>query len=361
MKLINFTALFILSVLFAAAAGVSEAKKFAPTSFVAKRQQTASLSKADADIEALLAKNGGAAATGTSSKAISSQLSLVSRVRGGISKAVTPELTFYMDIFWTVLVAVFMVYWLQSKQLFQSLGPKYVDEFPNFNTQVLTDGFCIAQDKSTTLWGLGTLKLCGIVDAILIVASYFIYKDSFNVGNNKLIYTAAAAYTVVHGAIHGFEVDQTGKIWDLANNSLIQNVSGVFLLALITLFTPIGIKDIFDQAKKPNGLLVGGIAWIGFVLYYMFGIQEKVYALTYINVTIFLSIFGTRALVFKKNDPERLSFYQGASTIAMIIAATANIIVMCFEPLACKDWFAGVGGHIWFDITLWLFLMSNMK
>ncbi len=196
----------------------------------------------------------------------------------------------------------------------------------------------------------------------MIISSYFIYKDTFHLGNNKLIYLASAAYTVIHGSIHYFEVDQTGKIWDLQNNSLTQNLSGVVLLALITLFTPIGIKDVFEQAgSKANGLLVGVAAWIAFVLFYMFGIQEKVYALTYINVTIFLSIFGARALVFSRNDPNRLDFYNGKSIIATILAATANIIVMCFEPLLCKDGFADVGGHIWFDLTLWILLMSAMK
>lgn len=353
MKLINFAALFTLSIF--AATGITEAK-FAPTSFVAKRQVSNNAHQDTFD-EAFLSAN-----KGHNRSSVDSSHSLVSRLRGGIRGLVTPELSYYMDIFWTLLVGVFMVYWLQSKTAYESQGSAYLDELPHFNKQVLVDGFCIAQDKATTLFGLGTLKLCGIVDAILIISSYFKYKDSFNVGSNKMIYLASAAYTALHGAIHGFEVDQTGKIWDLQNNSLVQNLSGVFLLALITLFTPIGINGIFTQAGMDKlGLPVGITAWIAFVLYYMFGIQEKVYALTYINVTIFLSIFGARALVFKKDDPKRLDFYVGKSILATILAATTNIVIMCFEPLACKDWFASVGGHIWFDVSLWLFMMSNMQ
>uniref|UniRef100_A0A6S8YPN0 Uncharacterized protein n=1 Tax=Chaetoceros debilis TaxID=122233 RepID=A0A6S8YPN0_9STRA len=138
------------------------------------------------------------------------------------------------------------------------------------------------------------------------------------------------------------------------------NLLGVGLMTLITAFTPIGIKGAFDDAGKEGGLAAGVAAWIGFVIYYVIGIKEKVYALTYINVTIFLSIFGARTLLLKKNDEKRLGFYMGPSVLATVIAATANIVVMCFEPLACKDWFASVGGHIWFDVTLWLFMMSVM-
>lgn len=91
------------------------------------------------------------------------------------------------------------------------------------------------------------------------------------------------------------------------------------------------------------------------------GIQEKVFALTFINVTIYLSIFGARALVFDKNDERRLDFYSGKTAMATILAATANMVVMCFEPLVCKNWFASVGGHIWFDVTLWMMMMSVMQ
>lgn len=361
MKLSNFIALCALS--FSAVSGVAEAK-FAPTSFVGKKQKTPSNDVSQLN-EALLSSRGGSASSHSNVSVTKRSgeawklSSLVSRVRGGIAESVTPEFTFYMDIFWTVLVTAFMYLWLNSRSIFES-STEYPDTFPNFNKQVLVDGFCIEQNKEDTLLGLGTLKWCGIVDAFLIISSYFKYKDTFSVGNNKLVYYGSAAYTLIHGLIHGLEVDQTGLIWS-ENNSLFENISGVALLALITGFTPIGIKSNFDAAGKENGLLVGVAAWIGFVLYYMFGIKEKVYALTYINATIFLSIFASRALVFKKDDPNRTQFYFGKSIMATIIALTVNMIVMAFEPLVCKDWFAGVGGHVWFDVTLWLMMMSMMQ
>lgn len=193
----------------------------------------------------------------------------------------------------------------------------------------------------------------------MIIGSYFVFKDKLDIGSNKLIYYGSAAYTLIHGAVHFFEVDQTGEIWD-PNKSLGMNLLAVGLMALITAFTPIGVNQTFEQAGKEGGMAAGIAAWIGFVVYYVFGIKNKVYALTFINVTIFLSIFGSRTLLLPKNDEKRLGFYMGPSVLATVIAASANIVVMCFEPLACKDWFASVGGHIWFDVTLWLFMMSVM-
>eukprot|EP01083_Nonionella_stella_P074159 201052_1 len=129
--------------------------------------------------------------------------------------------------------------------------------------------------------GLGTLKLCGIADALLIIGSYFVFKDKLDIGNNKIVYYGSAAYTVVHGAVHFFEIDQSGQIWT-SDQSMGMNLLGVGLMTLITAFTPIGINSAFKQAGKEGGLAAGVAAWIGFVIYYVFGIKEKVYALTYI-------------------------------------------------------------------------------
>jgi hypothetical protein len=282
------------------------------------------------------------------------ETSLKAREGGYLANQAKLSLSYYVDIAWSVIILIFMVFWFRSKIQFEA--GNYVHAFPNFNTMVLKDGFCI---NPTPKGPLGTLKLCGIADAILTSGSYLRFRDKLNIGRNKVFFYASAGYTLLHGAIHFFEVDQTGQIFSSAN-SMGQNVLGVALLAVITAFTPIGINGTFNQIGKKGGLVVGVAAWVAFVLFYMFGIKEKVYALTYINVTIFLSIFGSRALLLKKKDPRRLEFYMGPSVLKTIIATTVNIMVMCFEHLACKDWFASVGGHIWFDVTLWVMLMSAM-
>lgn len=358
MKLLNSSiALLLLSL--ATFSSVSEAK-LAPTTFVGKSKarfpNEASLSEVLGEPE----QKQSHAHPKSKSKSLSA-LSSLTRLAGGSAESVSPAFTYYMDIFWTGLTVVFMAVWLMSMQKFNNSSYENV-KFPFFNKQVLIDGFCLAQEKSETLFGLGTLKLCGIVDLLLVTFSYFKYKDSFDVegSNNKLIYFASAAYTLFHGSIHGFEVDQTGRLVS-DENGLVMNIVGVVVLALITAITPIGIKGNFDQAEKPGGLATGIAVWLGLVAFYAIGIQEKVFALTFINVTIFLSIFGSRALVFDKDDEKRLDYYQGKTIMATILAATANIVVMCFEPLVCKNWFASVGGHIWFDVTLWMLMMSLMK
>lgn len=344
MKLTKFASLSALALLVV----ISVTEALSPTSFIARKTAFS-----DSALEDVLWKEPSSSKT--------SSIAKVSR-GGDFSETVSTvrtAVTYYFDIIWTLAVSIFMIVWLKSKSLYDTSlegGAPYADELPNFNKMVLKDGFCI-DDKFLQI---GTLKVCGLVDLLLVVGSYFFYKDRLPLENNKVKFYASAAYTLLHGSVHGFEIDQTGKIWD-KDNGLPMNILGVFLLAAITSFTPIGINDVFKQAGKEGGLVAGVSAWIAFIALYVFGIKEKVYALTFINVTIYLSIFGARALVFPKDDERRLDFYSGRYRLFTILAATANIVVMCFEPLACKSWFAAVGGHAWFDVTLWLFMMSILK
>jgi len=282
------------------------------------------------------------------------------KTRGGNS-LITPakiNLSFYAELGWTISISIFMLLWLYSMKMYDSSPTDYVDKFPNFNKMVLRDGFCINPNPSGPS-GLGTLKLCGIADALLIICSYFAYKDKLHIGKNRTIFFFCAGYTFLHGSLHFLEINGKGDIWN-PNKSLWQNALSVGSLTLITAITPMGISDNFKQANKKGGLIIGITAWIAFVLLYIVGIKDMAYALTYINVTIFLSLFGSRTFLFKKDDPKRLKYYTGSSVLLTVLAVTANIVVMCIEPLVCKAWFASVGGHIWFDVTLWLMFMSVM-
>lgn len=96
MKLSNFIALCALS--FSAVSGVAEAK-FAPTSFVGKKQKTPSNDVSQLN-EALLSSRGGSASSHSNVSVTKRSgeawklSSLVSRVRGGIAESVTPEFSF---------------------------------------------------------------------------------------------------------------------------------------------------------------------------------------------------------------------------------------------------------------------------
>ncbi len=358
MKLLN-SSIAVLLLSLATFSSVSEAK-FAPTTFVGKSKASfpkeASLSEVLGEPEQEQAR----AHPKSKSKSLSTLSSLM-RLAGGSTESLTPAFTFYMDVFLTGLTVVFMALWFKSMNKFNLDREGYEGVFPNFDRTVLDDGFCIHQEPKETLFGLGTLKLCGIADLLLVISSYFKYKDTFSPDNkNKLIYFVSAGYTLLHGAVHFFEIGTSGKLVS-DEHSLARNVLGVVLLAAITAPTLLGINDAFDKADKKGGMALGIAAWIGFAAFFALFIQYKVFALTFINATIFLSIFGARALVLDKDDERRLNVMRARIGLPFILAATANIVVMFFEPLVCENWFASVGGHIWFDVTLWILWMSVMQ
>ena len=179
MKLLN-SSIAVLLLSLATLSSVSEAK-LAPTTFVGKRKASfpneASLSEVLGEPEQKQTHS----KTSSKSKSLSTLSSLM-RLAGGSTESVSPALTYYMDLFWTGFTVVFMALWLKSMKQFNLAGTSenidYLDEFPNFNEQVLNDGFCILQEGSSHLFGLGTLKLCGIADLLLVIFSYFKYKDT---------------------------------------------------------------------------------------------------------------------------------------------------------------------------------------
>mmetsp|Transcript_28271 Transcript_28271/g.40399 ORF Transcript_28271/g.40399 Transcript_28271/m.40399 type:complete len:367 (-) Transcript_28271:111-1211(-) len=365
MKLLN-SSIAVLLLSLATLPSVSEAK-LAPTTFVGK-------SKASFPNEASLSEVLGEpeqkhthAHPNSKSKSLST-LSSLTRLAGGSAESLSPAFTYYLDVFLTLLVGGFTAIWFVSMQKFQADRDNYLDEFPNFNKQVMEKGFCLAKDKSTNLFGLETEKLCGIADLLLVVFSYFKYKDSFVEGDFQLwggqIMTKEkffmfSLFTLVHGAIHFSESNTSGKI--LGGGSLVESILVVGLLAAMSIFSRLGLMDTFEQAGKSGWDAIATGVWLSLVAAFAIGINEKAFALTFINVSTFLPVLAARVLLLKKDDERRLKgFYEGKTAMGPVIIAIIHLAVMFFEPLVCKAWFESVGGHLWFDVSLWFMLIRHM-
>lgn len=108
---------------------VTDAKKFTPTSFVARKN----LSDATQSVETLTQSK-------VSGRGVQSKGAM--KTRGGdLITAASTRLSYYAELVWTVGIAIFMVVWLRSKSQYDASPSTYVDEFPNFNEMVLKEGF----------------------------------------------------------------------------------------------------------------------------------------------------------------------------------------------------------------------------
>ena len=259
---------------------------------------------------------------------------------------------------------VFLVLWVRS--LLTMNTPGYVDSFPNFNTVVLKQGFCNKVLEAGSK-GIPTQTMCGIIDLILVTVSSVLLKNKIKGDDGKItpLFLVTAIYTLIHGATH-YSVQKFPSIstGPLLNGNIVESVVGLALLAVVMIFAPAGLWTILEDANINNALPIAGGFWVAIVALYALVIKQKEFALTYINVTIFLAIYGVRPLLVGKDKPEDIDTRVKSlpkNIPLYLLATTAAIGVMCFEPLVCKDWFSQVGGHVWFDIALFAMLMSNMK
>lgn len=272
------------------------------------------------------------------------------------------KITYYSDLLWGGSTLVFLILWLRSMAAYGK--PNYVNEFPNFNAMVLNEGFCNAISPSP--WP-PTQTLCGIVDLILVLGSYFLAGDIIRTPDGKLkpFYLGSAIYTLIHGFTH-YSVEKnpsisTGPLWD--KNNLGISLVGTALLSVVMIFAPAILWMILDSLDISNALPLAGGYWAAVVAVFVMALNRKEFALTYINVTIFLTIYGLRPFLIGKDTPDDIErrVSQTPSNIPLyLITTTAAIGIMCMEPLVCKDWFESVGGHVWFDVALFALLFNSV-
>ena len=134
-------------------------------------------------------------------------------------------------------------------------------------------------------------------------------------------------------------------------------------------FVPLIIKTNFDASPKTKDFKFTNpvavfFVWLISVWAYGFVFNQREYALTYINVVIFLLYYGTRALLIGIKTPEDIkarevalddrfpNFWFGQLTTIVVI------FIMCSEPLFCDGWFGKAGGHVLFEVALYSYLMS---
>ena len=75
--------------------------------------------------------------------------------------------------------------------------------------------------------------------------------------------------------------------------------------------------------------------------------------LTYVNIVINLCVNMPRALLVPPTKVViRLKAFLGPYFYQYIFLITLMNVVIWVEPLFCSKWFASIGGHIWFDVSL---------
>jgi len=222
---------------------------------------------------------------------------------------------------------------------------------PKFSEAFVADGFC---NGYTPVTKTATQHACFVLDlalaALLTWSIVNIFKKKWTSTFNLLM----CGYLLIHGIAH--QLIHTGVI----NTSDKTNDSPwtILLLAVMVCFGPI-IFALFLLEKKIPKIMAISVAIIAeflTVMLYLKYIQYGIWALTYINISIFFWTFLPLAFLFSKDDPQLLTIY-GSSWQWSLLTLTLMYIEIFSEATLCIEGADNFGGHVWFDVFLFLVML----
>ncbi|MGK3754956.1 MAG: hypothetical protein ACI8RD_007265 [Bacillariaceae sp.] len=249
------------------------------------------------------------------------------------------RLSYHADILWILLNFAFLGVWLYQI--------KYEGQVMIFDQQFIENGFCNLPSVDGKVTGLHspTQMACFTFDLSMAAAVVFIALAVWKVTPSW----GSTGYLVVHGLAHGLifmGIIDTSKDIDLP---------GAAVLAAILSTGAAGIYTAMIDAGRDRTLaiIVSALVDIFFTGLFVVKLQKGVYVLTYVNIVISMCIMMPRVLLVPPTEVHsRLDKFNGPYFYAYVVAVTLMNAVIWIEPVFCSNGFANIGGHVWFDISL---------
>ena len=247
--------------------------------------------------------------------------------------------SYYADIFWSLLNIVFLGTWLYQ---INSEGKVTI-----FDEQYMDNGFCNLPSVDGKVNGSDspTQIACFGFDwsmaALVIYLALIIWKVPISWGSS--------GYLVVHGLAHG--LIYMGKV----DTSIDITTGGLVIIFVILAMGAYGVYDTMKNVgiDEKLALIVSILVDIFFTGLFAVYLKKGVYVLTYVNIVINLCVNMPRALLVPPTKVViRLKAFLGPYFYQYIFLITLMNVVIWVEPLFCSKWFASIGGHIWFDVSL---------
>ena len=114
-----------------------------------------------------------------------------------------------------------------------------------------------------------------------------------------------AIYTIIHGSVHYSIFSNPG----LSTGPF--DALSTTILSLILIFCPLGLFGVLDVAPqtKSKGIVspISVATWLGCVAACYFIFEKKDYALTFINVSIFLLMYAAKTLLLGLKDDDQIA------------------------------------------------------
>lgn len=273
-------------------------------------------------------------------------------------------LSWRLDILSCGAVIFLLFCWLSDmkhlNQTTTTTGATTNDDSLLLSKSFLTNGFCLApQLFDNTHFSCASFDFfcaCVCILAIL-VGNVVTNKGAKEKKKKSLILPGSAVYFLAHSYGHYIFSSTVDNEQQFTNDSesITEKIQSAIILSSILSIGPLEAASTLIKSNKLSPRLayfMAGSMLAILVGIYHFVLFNPAYALLYINISIILSI-SLPKLVFvgytSEQDVKLRS--KDVSLVRMLSGMFVMVVIIC-EPFFCDVFFARIGGHFLFDLSL---------
>eukprot|EP00574_Skeletonema_japonicum_P013134 CAMPEP_0201718838 /NCGR_PEP_ID=MMETSP0593-20130828/4275_1 /ASSEMBLY_ACC=CAM_ASM_000672 /TAXON_ID=267983 /ORGANISM="Skeletonema japonicum, Strain CCMP2506" /LENGTH=328 /DNA_ID=CAMNT_0048209225 /DNA_START=14 /DNA_END=1000 /DNA_ORIENTATION=- len=271
-------------------------------------------------------------------------------------------LSYGLDILNCTAVILLLFCWLSDMNHFNptttttagsNANNDNVDSLLFLSKSFLTNGFCLApkifDNTHFSCAAFDFFCACICILAILLAKqrSNNNKKDKSKILPGNVIYFLAHAY-----GHYKFSTVVNTSDWE---ESTAEKIQSAITLSFILSIGPLNAASVLIKAKKlspPHAYIMAGSIVTILVGVYYFILNHPSYALLYINISIILSISLPKLLFVKYTSEEDVQLRSKEGVLIRLVSQLIVLTVIVCEPFFCDVFFAGIGGHFLFDLSL---------
>lgn len=234
----------------------------------------------------------------------------------------------------------------------------------------LDHGFCLSPLFDNTHFSCASFDfICACVCIVAIIVHKVGHNENTNKKKKKksLVLPGSAIYFLSHSYGHYLQsvtYDNNNDDEQQQQSNVSERIQKAITLAFILSIGPLDAASVLIKSKKlapKNAYLMAAIMLMVLVGIYEAFLYNPSYALLYINISIILSVTLPKLLFVGYTTQEDVTLRASdVVVVSKIVTGMIVMVVIVCEPFLCDAFFAKVGGHFLFDLSLALDVVASV-
>jgi len=281
-------------------------------------------------------------------------------------------LSWRLDILSCTAVIALLFCWLSDMNQLQqqsSSENESDDDSLFLSKSFLTNGFCLApQLFDNTHFSCASFDFfCACICILAVLVGNIIVNNDHGAANKTFstILPGNAIYFLAHSYGHytfsTVVVNNEQQQFTSDSESITEKIQSAIILSFILSIGPLEAASTLIKSNKLSPryayIMAGSMLAIQVGIYHLVLFNPS-YALLYINISIILSISLPKLLFVGYTSEQDVKLRSTESSLWRTLSGLLVLVVLISEPFFCDVFFAKIGGHFLFDLTLALDVLT---